>query len=278
MATAERTFGEVLSAPTEVVVERMLGDDPVAWSELGRVMELAVHGSRPAVRVYVATYRRTARQLLEAASLVFPESVIHTGAGWAVIDAGGQPSVAPVVALEHGAVQAPFSVWVGAYGPVHGVMLDLVSRVRITLPGADALNTPDGVTAPPHWDVDDGELLWFIEAVRNELRLRRSPLDTITETFALSDTELAQLFGVRRQAVAHWRRDGIPSARQDKAATVASIADLLSRKLKAERVPGIARRPADAYGGLTMLEMVGADRHDELLESVRESFDYATTA
>ena len=109
-------------------------------------------------------------------------------------------------------------------------------------------------------------------------RHSRSPLDTIAETFALSETELAELFGVRRQAVAQWRRDGIPSARQEKVATVASIGDLLSRRLKAERVPGVARRAADAYNGLTMLEMISRDRHGELLESVRESFDYAATA
>ena len=63
-----------------------------------------------------------------------------------------------------------------------------------------------------------------------------------------------------------------------KVTTVASLADLLARKLKVERIPGIARRPAAAYGGLTMLEMITADRHDELLALVRASFDPAQTA
>jgi len=280
VATVEHTLEELLSAPTEVVVERvcMVSAQSVEWHELGHAMELAVNGSRPAIRVYVASYRQATRRLLEAAHHLYPESVTHADDELAIVDAGGRPSVAAVVALEGGAVQAPFSAWVGAYGAIHGVRLDLISRVRATLQAARPLNLPPDATAPPHWDVDDDALLSFIRAVRSELQHRRSPLDTIAETFELSDTELAELFGVRRQAVAQWRNDGIPSARQEKVATVASIADLLSRRLKAERVPGIARRTADAYDGLTMLEMVSHDRHGELLESVRESFDYATTA
>ena len=62
------------------------------------------------------------------------------------------------------------------------------------------------------------------------------------------------------------------------AATVAAIADVLARRLKPARVPGIARLPAVEYGGKTMLELIAADRHDWLLDSVRRSFDYAATA
>jgi DNA-binding XRE family transcriptional regulator len=103
-------------------------------------------------------------------------------------------------------------------------------------------------------------------------------LSGIQETFGLTDTELAELFGVRRQAVGQWRRRGVPSARQEKASAVASIADLLAHQLRRERIPGIARRPARAYGGRTMLEMIERDRHLELLMSVRASFDWAAGA
>ena len=65
---------------------------------------------------------------------------------------------------------------------------------------------------------------------------------------------------------------------REKAAAVAAVAELLSRKLKTERIPGIARRAATAYGGLTMLEMIERDRHLELLAIVRASFDWAQTA
>ena len=105
-----------------------------------------------------------------------------------------------------------------------------------------------------------------------------SLLDQIRDTFALSDTELGRLFGVRRQAVAQWREREIPGRRQAKAATVAAVCDLLKHRLKPERIPGIARQPAAAYGGLSMLEMIERDRHDELHELVRRSFDWAATA
>ena len=70
---------------------------------------------------------------------------------------------------------------------------------------------------------------------------------------------------------------GRPRARSQ-AAAVAAIADLLAHRLKPARVPGVARRPAPAYGGRSMLEVIAADEHEWLLESVRRSFDYAATA
>jgi hypothetical protein len=112
----------------------------------------------------------------------------------------------------------------------------------------------------------------------NALLLTPTLLDPIAETFGLSETELAGLFGVRRQAIGQWRERGIPSARQAKAATIAATAELLTRQLKAERIPGIVRKPAAAYGGLSAIEMIERDRHAELQEIVRRSFDWAIPA
>ncbi len=111
-----------------------------------------------------------------------------------------------------------------------------------------------------------------------------APLATIDRPLALSKTELGRLFGVRRlfsvsrQAVDGWRRHGVPLRRQAKTGTVAAIVDLLSHRLKPERLPGIARRRARAYRGLTMLEVIERDRHQELLQLTRRSFDWASTA
>jgi hypothetical protein len=102
-------------------------------------------------------------------------------------------------------------------------------------------------------------------------------LDPIAETFELTETELGRLFGVSRQAVGQWRERGVPSNRMAKVATVAAIGDLLRHRLRTERIPGIARRPADAYGGLSMLEMIERDRQDELQAEIRRSFDWAST-
>ncbi len=38
------------------------------------------------------------------------------------------------------------------------------------------------------------------------------------------------------------------------------------------------RAPAAAYGGRSMLQLIAADRHHELLELVARSFDWATIA
>lgn len=103
-------------------------------------------------------------------------------------------------------------------------------------------------------------------------------LSSITETFQLSKSEMGRLFGVSRQAIAEWEQHGIPVARQPKATVVAAIGDLLSHQLKPERIPGIARRRAPAYGNRTMLEMIAADQHEELLAITRRSFDWARTA
>lgn len=108
--------------------------------------------------------------------------------------------------------------------------------------------------------------------------VRDTLLASIETPLGLSKTELGRLFGVSRQAVDGWHRDGVPARRQAKAATVAAVADLLVHRLKPERIPGIARRRARAYGGLTVLEMIERDRHAELLELTRRSFDWASTA
>src|SRR3954471_24363527 len=103
-------------------------------------------------------------------------------------------------------------------------------------------------------------------------------LDPVAERFELLEPELGRLFGVSRQAVGQWRERGVPSNRMAKVATVAAIGELLGHQLKAERIPGVARRPADAYCGLSMLDLIERDRQDELLTLIRRSFDWASLA
>lgn len=103
-------------------------------------------------------------------------------------------------------------------------------------------------------------------------------LQRVQRIFDLDRGALGRLFGVSRQAVSSWLAEGVPSARLPKLVTILEIADLLSRQLKPGRLPGVARKPARAYGGLSLLEMVEADRHEKVLELVRRSFDWAATA
>jgi DNA-binding XRE family transcriptional regulator len=103
-------------------------------------------------------------------------------------------------------------------------------------------------------------------------------LERIRHVFDLSLTQLGELFGVSRQAVTQWLETGVPEDRLEKVATVASIADLFEYRLRTERVPGIVRREAAAYDGLTALEMIKQNRQDELHASVRSSFEWAVPA
>ncbi len=103
-------------------------------------------------------------------------------------------------------------------------------------------------------------------------------LNEIQRLFKLTLIEFGGLFGVSRQAVSGWLEEGVPASRMPKVATVLNIAELLERQLKAGRLPAIARRQASAYGGLSILEMIAADRHDELLQRVRASFNWAASA
>jgi len=104
------------------------------------------------------------------------------------------------------------------------------------------------------------------------------PLLRVREIFDLNQTELGELFGTSRQAVASWQERGVPTIRQPKLHTLLEIGDLLMHKLKPGRVPGVFRKQAAAYGGESMFDWVRDDRHEEVLEKVRETFDWAATA
>jgi DNA-binding XRE family transcriptional regulator len=246
---------------------------------LGAKLERALEGSDEATREYVRCYRVLTLRVLEEAHRARPDVVVRTADGHlALIDGKGTPMRAPVEALETASAEAPFGPWTARFPLEEAVALDLTSRVR-QLIGLRALDL-----APA--DPGLGEILDDLTA-RRFLRLVRlylnhpdeeHPLRRAMDAFELSKTELASLFGVRRQAADQWLERGVPSERQEKVQTLVAICDLLERKLKPGRLAGVARRPADVYGGKTMLELIAADRHRELLELVRDSFDWASAA
>jgi len=109
-------------------------------------------------------------------------------------------------------------------------------------------------------------------------RSPETPLDQIATAFSLTRTELAWLFGVRRQALDQWETRGLPAARQEKLATLGAIADLLTVKLKRDRVPGVVRRRTPAYGERTLLEAVADGDEELVLAELRDAFDWAAAA
>lgn len=262
----------------------------------------AVAGRDSDVRRYLDAWRTCTEKVLEAVETAgavagaaaggrgeketAQASVLREPAGLALVEsgpAGEQDSPASTLRreyLDQGAVEAPISPWVSLHGERAGLVLALVGRVRSLL-GAPAMDAPDGKVAFERWSLDREAWSRFRSLAEGELRSThdsRAVLARVRELFALDLTELAKLFGVSRQAATVWLRDGVPPARRAKAGAVLELAELLSRKLRPGRTAGVVRRPSAEHGGRSFLELIAEDRHEELLERVRESFDWAATA
>jgi len=129
-------------------------------------------------------------------------------------------------------------------------------------------------------DIDEARFRRFLKSMAEaEYEQERcSPLRRAMTTLGLSSSDVAELMGVKRQAVDKWLLAGPPLDRVAKIGAISAIADILRHRL-CEGLPAVvARRQADAYGGRTMLDLIASDEHDWLLRSVRESFDYARIA
>jgi hypothetical protein len=244
----------------------------------------ALAGSVGAARTYVRDYRQLAKQLLVVARSTSPDRDGSTGQAAADLR-GGRGGVgladAPLPSLSefiaHSSAAAPFSSWTGRFDIGDAIALDLASRIR-ELVGAQPLQRPPGPPALGGHDLAAAQR--FLRHVRYELNHpdNEPPLPHLMDALGLSKTELGRLFGVSRQAIDQWLERGVPADRQEKLGTLLALVSLLERKLKPGRLPGVARRPAAAYGDLSMLELIRADRHRELLDTVRASFDWATAA
>jgi len=241
-------------------------------------MSEALHGQPDAFDRYVHTWRSFTRQVLMCIHDARPDLVVESNGNLAVVDIKGNASTLPLELIRWGAFEAPFSRWVAKLGPGEGAAVSLLSAVRQTLKGVAPLEPPLK-SGFPHWDIDQTARERFVRLVGLELATSTPPIRRVAQIFDLNNTELGELFGVSRTAAKDWLDEGlVPSGRQAKLATILAIAELLLRKLKPGLIPGIARRSSQAYGGLNMLEMIGANRHEELLELARESFDWAATA
>jgi transcriptional regulator with XRE-family HTH domain len=245
-------------------------------ASLSRNLSDALSGSDAATRRYVADYRRLTGALLAAGRDLRPDLIVQNGRALTLRDGKGRPAEALIGVLENGSAEAPFTNWGAGDLALHeAAALHLANRLRAIL-GLSVLPEPPSTPAVE----DDVAAQRFLRRVRFHLNHPDSenPLRRIMDAFALSKTDVARLFGVSRQAVDGWLAGGVPPERQEKIATLLALCDVLQRKLKADRLPGVARRPADAYGGRTMLELIAAGRHGELLQSVRDSFDWQNAA
>lgn len=264
------------AADPKAAVKAIEAAAPGLRRRLSASLRDALRGRPAATRRYVAAHRELTERLLAAMHEARPDLVVRDDSGEYSVAHPSGCSRTSIELLRTFAADAPFSPWVQLKGLGTGVALDLLARARALLPGVEPLSLPAGASFPRLDDPD--ALLRFKRLVAEAQQAEQSDLERARAVFGLSVTELGGLFGVTRQAAGLWLAGGPPAARRAKAATVAAIADVLVRRLKPARIPGIARRHASEYGGETMLELIAADRHDWLLDSVRRSFDYAATA
>lgn len=111
----------------------------------------------------------------------------------------------------------------------------------------------------------------LIEALAKE-----NPANELPYTQAVlgvSDVELADIFGVTRQAVKVWLTNGVPTARLGAVADLASAAHLLRRKLRPERIPAAIRRPARNLNGRSLLELAVDEGPSAMYAEVVDTFD-----
>jgi len=216
--------------------------------EMERALPRALRGEAAAARRYARAWRGLVRALLTS----------H--------DATVVAAAAAADVLDHLALTAPFH----PDGPINA----LLSAAAGIISG---MRSP-GVTSPPAPLPAPLEYERFTVAVLHELSGPGSDLARLLAGWQLSISDVARLFGVTRQAVQQWLDDGVPAARQPKLLQILRIRDLLERNLELPRIPAVVRSDAAAYGGRSMLEMIADDRHDELVESVERSFDWASTA
>ncbi|MGH2812878.1 MAG: hypothetical protein ACRDI1_09225 [Actinomycetota bacterium] len=268
-------------------IERILTDEPEAvadavqalFGELVERLAALPVGTLEDVGPFVEAYRSLLGAMLRAIHEVEPHLVAIDGDRPVLVDSQGRASPVAVEVLQLSVLQAPFSTWVEKFGPGLGMALHLTSEIRTLLPGYQPIRMPREWMVFPHVEVSQDQFTRFSRNVWSELEGPGRPqLEVLMDSFELSKTEVARLFGVRRQAIDQWLKSGVPANRTEKLASVLAIADLLTNKLKTDRVPGVVRRPSGAFGGNSILECIAADRHLEVLDSLHETFDWAATA
>ena len=164
--------------------------------------------------------------------------------------------------------------WVAPSADGTGVLTALVDRIRGLIGGL-----PQQCVKARH-DIDEHRFGWFFESMIDlEFEQRcGSPLKRAMRTLELSSTEMAGLMGVTRQAVDKWLVGAPPIERMAKIGAIAEISDILRYRLRDGMPPVVARRPAEAYAGRSMLEVIADDDHEWLRRSVRYSFDFVAIA
>ena len=251
------TVIRALTAPNAAaVVEALRRDDEREIALLEPVGDQLVVRPRPAVRRLVRLLTGFVDDALPAITL----------------EADMPARQARELAVLRGA-EAALGGWTRAYGFGAGVLGGTVAALRDLDPTLSPLPGPGGVSSLAK--VVDASA--FAAAIGAALHDTGDPLDRIQRGLGLDDTELAALFGVRRQAVAQWRTNDIPAARRAAVLDALAIVELLDRKLKPGTLPLLAAKPVARLGGRTLLQAFAEDPAGTRA-AYESAFDFALTA
>jgi hypothetical protein len=253
MIHVEDLFEVDLADASRIVCDTLVPDVTAA---LDRLMPHLISGDRMAVRRYWS-YVNVAAQALTALPAATPERL--------------PPSSVVYALLRRDTVELP---WVAPSCDGRGIVTVLVDRIRGFAGGLPQ----ECVRASRSVDVHRFE--WFLKSIAEveHEQEQGSPLRRAMTTLALSSTDVAQIMGVKRQAVDKWLLAGPPADRMEKIGALAEIADILRYRLRGGMPAVVVRRTAEAYGRRSMLDLLAQDEHAWLLQSVKDSFDLRRVA
>ena len=120
---------------------------------------------------------------------------------------------------------------------------------------------------------DEGAWLDAFTESLDRQRAGRSFARTLA-VWALSQAEVARLFGVSRQAVGKWLRHGVPPERAGAISDLAAATDLLVRHLKSDRIPAVVRRPIPSRDGISLMDLLARGDTPTLLVVCRDMFRF----
>ena len=116
----------------------------------------------------------------------------------------------------------------------------------------------------------------WLDAFTESLDRRRSreSFARTIEVWNLSQAEAARFFGVSRQAVSKWLRQGVPPERAGAVSDLTAATDLLVLHLKRDRIPAVVRRPIQVLNGVTLVDLLAQGDTRTLLATCRDMFQF----
>ncbi|HSN03257.1 MAG TPA: hypothetical protein VLS91_07215 [Acidimicrobiales bacterium] len=103
--------------------------------------------------------------------------------------------------------------------------------------------------------------------------MRSQPLRRLERLWKLSRTEVANAFGVTRQAYAKWLKNGVPADRVGDVGLLDETTSELLAHIKTEKIADVVRRPAKNLDGKSLVDLLESGEFGELRDAVSRAFD-----